>query len=298
MVTERSMDKGLHRSFIAFIHEREQIRRKKEAGQPAPWTRDKILQTYRFCNIRRRDDRVSRWVIDRIITPQKRNPNLWLQLALARYINWPDTINALMEARLWPVSKEPRFADIGDFLDTRARAGIKTWTGAYMIRAESNESAGWYDWGKGRYVSVVVVGGVWERRAQIVPHLKTSVQAAHEALMEHGYGWGSFMAGQVVADLTYCEQYLYAAPDLYSYAPLGPGSRRGLNRLLKRGLTQTISQDDACALMRSLCIDIHNMLAYDLNLHDVQNCLCEFDKYQRVKTGEGRPRSIYRSHAC
>ena len=26
---------------------------------------------------------------------------------------------------------------------------------------------------------------------------------------------------------------------------------------------------------------------------DVQNCLCEFDKYERVRLGEGRPKSKY-----
>jgi hypothetical protein len=32
----------------------------------------------------------------------------------------------------------------------------------------------------------------------------------------------------------------------------------------------------------------------DLTLMDIQNCLCEFDKYERVRLGEGRPRSYYK----
>ena len=45
---------------VYFITEREAIRLKKEAGEPKPWTSDPILQQYRFCNVRRMDDKVSK----------------------------------------------------------------------------------------------------------------------------------------------------------------------------------------------------------------------------------------------
>ena len=32
----------------------------------------------------------------------------------------------------------------------------------------------------------------------------------------------------------------------------------------------------------------------DLTLHDVQNVMCEFDKYLRVKFGEGTPKQVYK----
>jgi hypothetical protein len=30
-----------------------------------------------------------------------------------------------------------------------------------------------------------------------------------------------------------------------------------------------------------------------LHAQDLQNCLCEFDKYERVRLGEGRPKQRY-----
>ena len=30
-----------------------------------------------------------------------------------------------------------------------------------------------------------------------------------------------------------------------------------------------------------------------IHAQDLQNCLCEFDKYERVRLNEGRPRSNY-----
>jgi hypothetical protein len=293
------------RAFLHWVSERDSIQRKKESGEPAPWTKDRILRAYRFCNVRRKDDRVSRWIIEHLINARGNDrETLWIELALARYINWPPTINALMEAglwidgdaRLWKRNPEEVFEAIGGFLDRRVMEGHQTWTGAYMVRAESNPDAPWYSWGKGRYVANIVIGQLWAARDAVEPFLYVSVKNAHEVLMENGYGWGSFMAGQVVADLTYTPM-LRNAPDLYTWAPLGPGSRRGLNRLTGRGLTESWKIEDAVRMMVRLREDIIEHLGRsfnDLTLHDVQNCLCEVDKYLRVKNGEGRPRSLYR----
>jgi hypothetical protein len=32
----------------------------------------------------------------------------------------------------------------------------------------------------------------------------------------------------------------------------------------------------------------------DLHAQDIQNCLCEFDKYERVRLGEGTPKQLYK----
>ena len=284
------------KEFLHWVSERESIRQKRLLGEKAPWTRDPILRTYRFCNVRRRDDRVSQWIINHIITPYAGHPNLWIMLGLARYLNWPPTITALIEMRLWPLKKNPDWEAIGAFLDLRVKEGVQVYTGAYMIRAESNHDAEWYSWGKGRYVAEVVVGGLWADRAAVTPGLGRSVEAAWAAVKGH-YGWGSFMAGQLVADLTYTP-LLDNAPDLYTWAPLGPGSRRGLNRMHRQELTKVWSQDAAVEVMRHLRELILSELGLsfrEMTLHDVQNCLCEVDKYLRVKSGEGRPRSLYRS---
>lgn len=287
------------RDFLYWAMEREAIRLRRETGEKPPWTRDRILNTYRFCNVRRRDDRVSRWIEERVINGAHASGNgngstLWIELALARYVNWPDSINMLMEQHLWPDRPHPDWTAIGAALDHRVQAGYQTWTGAYMVRAESNPEASWYNWGKGRYVAEIVVGALWEERRLIEPNLRFTVQRAHETLAGY-YGWGSFMAGQVVADLTYTP-YLAKAPDLYTWAPLGPGSARGINRLTGRELRAPLKQADALPIMLELREELiarHAPFA-DLTLHDVQNICCEVSKWWRVKFGEGRPRSLYR----
>ena len=286
------------KTFLYWIEEREAIRLARVEGAKPPWTHDEILATFRFCNVRRRDDRVSQWIINRVLQPYANHPNLWIMAALARFVNWPPTLNALMELGYWPTQSDPDWRGIGEALDARVAEGEQTWTGAYMIRAESNPYAEWYDWGKGRYITEVVIGGLWEDQERVLPWITHGVEHAWTAIHGH-YGFGSFMTGQVVADLTYTP-LLSDAPDLYTWAPLGPGSKRGLNRLLGRGLKEGLKQDDAVNLMCELRDTILAKLGSvysDLTLHDVQNCLCEVDKYLRVYNGEGRPRALYRSHA-
>ena len=51
-------------TYLYWIEERESIRRKKEELRlEPPWTEDKILQEFKFCQVFREDDRTSRWVL-------------------------------------------------------------------------------------------------------------------------------------------------------------------------------------------------------------------------------------------
>jgi alpha-glutamyl/putrescinyl thymine pyrophosphorylase clade 1 len=44
---------------VAFIKERGAIKQRREAGKHWPWTVDRILATWRFCNIEREADRTT-----------------------------------------------------------------------------------------------------------------------------------------------------------------------------------------------------------------------------------------------
>src|SRR5262245_39207311 len=57
-------DKHLIKKLCYWISEREAVRQRKEAGNSKPWTADPLLQGFRWCNVRRMDDRVSKWLED------------------------------------------------------------------------------------------------------------------------------------------------------------------------------------------------------------------------------------------
>ena len=107
--TGRAMSPNYEPLFY-WIKEREFIRLRKAHGDRPPWTADTILATYRFCNLRREDDRVTIWIRENIRERFAGHPLLWLMLSMARQIDWPDTLAELIVADAWPDNPQFRGA--------------------------------------------------------------------------------------------------------------------------------------------------------------------------------------------
>lgn len=277
---------------LEFVQKRELMRKRKESGRLQPWSSDPILNEYRFCNVRRKDDRVSKWLLANVLTEAniKLDLNSFLLFsAWCRWINWPPTILAVMASGFYP-AKKVDWERLGKYID-----GLdgKVWTGAYMVRASTDPGVI-----KGVYISCQVIedslGGVVPK---IVPLLESGfvTRRAIWSLIKEQMFWGSFMAGQVVDDWAWTS-LLSDAPDNYTWAPQGPGSLRGLNRLLDVPLRTQHSEDVWLTHLRDVRSAIVSLGSEyeDVDMHSVQNCLCEYDKYERARLGEGRPRSKYR----
>jgi hypothetical protein len=282
-------------------------------------TADPALAAYSFCNVFRELDRVTQWIDRNIRQPFADHPDLWLMLAVARTINWPGTLQFLMnrgpvkcDFNAWP-NDLPHLAfspeALGDALDHWSALGQKVYTGAYMIRAASGREP-WGHWTKQQYIARIVIGRLWVDRARWRNILDTAeerseartnpawptLEGVWQAFQEPRYiGWGPFMAYQVVVDMRHT-RYLRRAKDINTWAALGPGSRRGLNRLAGRPLGYNLRQADGLEEMKALWAeqDAHRApWVPPIELSDIQNCLCETDKWIRATTGEGRPRSKY-----
>lgn len=261
-----------------WIQEREAIRLKKEAGEPKPWTDDSILQSFRFCCVRRMDDKVSRWLLDNWYNPNFDHPNMLPAIALARFINQP---HALAEVG-FPVVWDPEQIKVALYR-VKAR-GQTVFNAAYMVRGND---------GPDKIASVVDYNV--QPLVDDPPAIDTrKMQLAWEAL-ECRYGFGSFMAGQVVADLRWAVSGKWA--DRRKWAPMGPGSKRGLNRLLGQAIDEPMTQaeflDYLTQLMKIGRARLPKKLTRRLEAHDWQNCCCEYDKYCRTLLGEGRPKQLY-----
>ena len=290
-----------------FMRERHNIYLRRRNGYPGPWTEDPVLRDGRFCNIFRELDKVTIWVRRNIREPYADHPHLWLMLAIARYINWPPTLQALMDYNSWPSRDTWTPSDLTESLEHIASKGEKVYTGAYMIRAESDPKAPWYSWSKHRYIAEIVIGRLWEKREQWEALLAGGAYPGVPVRLEEvwGYfqssyyiGWGPFMAYEVVTDLRHT-RYLRDAPDIHSWANAGPGAIRGLNRLFGRDLNQQPKREQTNAEMLSIMTEFNRSPALwpsswpRLEMRDVEHSLCEFDKYLRVKNNEGKMRSKY-----
>lgn len=289
MLIEQSIKLSPLDRFVYWIKERHAILERRVAGLQKPWTDDTILQSYRFCNVRREDDTVTQWIRVNWREPHADDPNLWFALVLARLINWPETLAEIgypVGAKVW---QKQWFLNV---MKSRQREGKKIFTGAYMIHADAKHGGT-----KAEYLAEAVLSPMWEHREWLCNMRHTTLVEAFMALRQYR-DMGEFMAGQVIADLKYVPP-MTLAHDWWTWATPGPGSRRGLNRLCNRALNAKWTPGSEWDWHEELRERI-NLVAPQivssvgrLHAQDYQNCLCEYDKYCRVLHGEGRPRSKY-----
>lgn len=282
----------MEQELLHWVSEREKIRKLKESGAPRPWTKDHILQTYRFCNVRRKDDKVSQWLINNVYNKGWETPD-WQDFvmfaALCRHINWPPTIQEILEAGAYkPGIFLPGLAI--KVIEARKARGEKAYTSAYIIKGSGETGVA-----KSEYVvNFLCYSGI----SQCIDDLAFAISSKSKRRVietfDSIHNWGGFMAGQVADDLTWCS-LLKDATDIYDWAPIGPGSTRGFNRMMGRNLGSTIKDkewSDALKYWKALIVVELGDEFMDMTAHDIQNVLCEFDKYIRVKEG-GRMKSIY-----
>ena len=280
------------KEFVSFIKERHAIYEKKKAGLPKPWTKDPILQQYRFCNVYRELDTVTVWIRENWRDPWKNDPNVWFAMVVARVVNWPDTLYELSSAisNGSKINWSPRNFKLE--MDSRKSRGEKVWTGAYMIHADAKPGLT-----KAWYYADDVLTPIWEKRKEgcTIISGESSLQHAHRWLTQFR-DMGSFMAAQIIADVKYTP-LLANARDWWTWAAPGPGSLRGMSRVEFGDLGTKYTDSEwfeSLTELRDRTLPLFTKAGLaPLHAQDLQNCLCEFDKYERVRLGEGRPRSKY-----
>lgn len=280
--------------FWYWMNERHKIYRRKRMGLPKPWTEDAILRDYRFCNVFRELDTVTQWIRSNWSRPNDDHEWLWLAMTIARFVNWPDTLDELgYPSEGWTDSYEKHFVDT---LEDRRARGLQVYTGAYMVRGDIQ---GGYA-KKSEYLAYKVIRPMVEQRSDIVESFAhNSLEHTHRILCDF-YGVAGFMGYEIVTDLRHTS-FLRRAYDVFTWANAGPGAVRGLNRLHDRKLSGSIPQAQAVEEMRTILDrwpEAHAPMikcdpAIEVEMRDIEHSLCEFDKYERVRLGEGRPRSKY-----
>ncbi len=285
-------------SLAYWIQERERVRIAKESGAPKPWSQDWVFQETYFCNVRREDDRVTRWIRGNWSPDKIGWDDYEYAMVLARFLNWPDTLAKI--APLEDVNMLPAFDVIELLLENRAAQGLKVWGNAYVVTTHG------LPMGKAQYLCQRVLPAAYDllgasRWRQAYPTGGCTLAQRHEDYTRLE-GMGSFMSAQVLADLKNTPGHpLYTAKDWSTWSAPGPGSLRGLAWF--EG-TKVRERDYQLAIERVAYYLLRNHKeAYDLlrstnayddfNFQDLQNCLCEFDKYMRVRTGAGRSKRGY-----
>ena len=261
--------------FNNYMIERHSIYERRAEGQPYPWTDDPILKEYSFCNVYRELDRVTIWIRENWREPYADHPNLPFAMAMARQINWPDTLQEIGFPEHWNPER------IKAIMQGRLNRKEKVYTGAYMLTGTLGGT-------KVEQTIDKILTPLYEMPPRII---NNSLEETWKRYLPYP-GFSGFMAYEVVTDLRHTK-HLENAEDIMTWANPGPGAKRGLNRIHGRELEKSIPRKQLISEMKEL-LDVCNMAPLPLEMRDIEHCLCEFDKYERVRLGQGKPRAKYK----
>jgi hypothetical protein len=262
-----------------WINEREFMRVLRQTGVPAPWSKDPMMSDVRYCNVRREDDKVTRWLAE-----HWRHVGPWstISMVMARMVNWIPTLERFRKPQIACVLMKPE-QWVRECCNIMKKVQGQKWTNAYTISTCGKKM------GKEDYVFGYVLPQVI--KADFEDRYGNWLSDAH-SLLTSVDGLGSFLAAQVIADLkNTCGHALWGAIDWWEWSAPGPGSLRGLEAYYGRKVSpgqyqQAIAQCHA---------EVAPLLGVGrLHMQDFQNCLCEFSKYMRVLNG-GHARNGYRA---
>lgn len=258
-----------------WIQEREAIRINKEVDHLLPpWTDDRIMSHNRWCNVRRENDKVTKWIFSNFLPGNgNRDEEVPIALCIARLVNWPDTLKELgYPTHGWtPNYKQHWFNTFA----LRRVAREKMWTGAYMV------TGGYSAGGEPKEVIIArVLDGAAAACEDFVATRWHRLQDAATALEVPGLG--PFLVAQVIADLKNTG-WLSMATDWFTWCAPGPGSTMGLNFIHGRDRAKAIPASQFRDEVNDIRAFIARETDHNLCAQNTQNCLCELSKYIRAK---------------
>lgn len=283
-----------YEGFWAFLRERYQILLRREAGEPGPWTTDPVLQAWRFCNVRREDDRVTKWFRENIREPLRDSPDVLFATIAFRWFNTIETGELL---RPYLLRGEWNREEIELELTRWRDAGKTIFTNAFMVNSAP---------GKPKHVDVL-------------DNLELAWGLASDHYMLDQPGWtkeemfnqllrvprlGNFAAYQVVVDLQYT-YLLENAPDLNTFTVAGPGCAKGIGLCFDNDPSRykygsQADQEEMLKVMRNVRAmglaqsDLWPSEWPELPLSDIENGFCEYAKWRTGHAG-GRLKRRFKS---
>lgn len=284
--------------FWRFVCERQQVWwRRFVEGRPAPWTDDPILRRERFTNIYRELDPGTQYAIERILELDAPRSDKVFNVMMYRLVGRSDTHASMGFQYLEHF--DPR--NMERCLKKLRAEGKPPFTAAYMVSAYSSMGS------SDKIENITKLFSVLHSNFDgFFARLENSGSAAEaHATLSSVYGFGNFLAYQILVDLLYPLQGYDNRPLLPfshdEWASPGPGACRGIRMLLEPDTTQPLLE-----VMQWLRENQHSEFArldlvfpylkdehakeIPISLANIQNSLCEYHKYVKIGDGTGRGR--------
>ena len=303
--------------FLHFVNERYKIHLRKDIKQiHPPYTKDPILKQFRFTNIRREHDKETKWLIQHITSNSKlRYEDKLLNCILFRLFNKHETAELINMPIAFSKGYDPE--EYRELFEQKQQENphYVFFTGAFNTGG-LKRALKWYlpeDRPDNSMEMRVMYFMQYLLDEGITYYLTASDADSPEAvceLLQSYMGIGEFLAYQIFVDMTYIEKFPFSENE---FTIAGPGAKLGLKFLFNDRANMSAEElifwlRDNWEALNQYNIQNGNkhtvnpkILFSDLpeedrvmNVMSLENCLCEFSKYYKVHTGQGRPRQKYK----
>jgi hypothetical protein len=268
--------------FWRFTAERQAIFERRRVGSPAPWTSDRILGTYKFCNVFRAADRVSQYLIGDVAYGQENKDAADLAFEIVAFrtfskiATWTDLIEQL--------GGHPKISHLRDgsferALSTIRSRGDRIYTGAFILCATDAYGRGIKHLNHVELFKHMFLRENLAQRIAETPSLEALYKLIHEFPL-----MGDFMSYQTAIDLNYSTLVDFSEND---FTQPGPGALRGIRKVFSdlgdyapSDVIRWMADRQRLEFERRN-LKFEGLWGRDLQSIDVQNLFCETDKYCR-----------------
>lgn len=297
---KRDFDSGTStvEQFFAWINERHSIYERRSAGEPKPWTSWPEMLDYKFTNVFRELDRGT------LELRKMLKPTEHLRVAMT-----PTEVNALVIFNvIWyrMFNRAEHATDVGfvssfhqleDAMREKEARGERLFTSAHMTVGRAGESK--------LDTTLESLFHVFARSQELAEALGKCdrMEQAFELMTRKPFkffGVGRFIRYEIITDLRWYPVWAVGEPqDTCVWANIGPGCKRGLQRLgydvslesLIRLWVNAPYHLDSHVASHHASLTVPHWPPFELR--EIEHSLCEFDKFERTRTGVGRPKERY-----
>lgn len=274
---------NLFDTYWRFASERQRVFHRRVQGADPPWTDDPILMQYKFCNVYRASDRVSQYLIRRVIYQPGIDgldpEDMFLRVVIFRIFSRERTWDALEDATGGVSRRTLDVANLGDLLE-RLREQQPIYTSAFILAGHNP-----YGHAAKHRNHLELVRNMFQpgKLGRSLARAK-SLRDIYEAILQ----WpmmGVFMSYQIAIDLNYTSYMSFSEDE---FVVPGPGAQRGLEKVfLDDGglappelIMHMVRRQEEEFHQRG--IDFQNLFGRRMHAIDAQGLFCEVDKYSRV----------------
>jgi hypothetical protein len=278
---------GVYELYWTFASRRQEAFERRIAGLPRPWSEDRIIQEFKFCNVFRASDRVSQYLIRKVAYGggDATSDDRLFQIVAFRTFSNPQTWDGVVER----IGRPPALEDLASGVFEAALDDVKAergglYTGAFILCA--TKAFGFAE--KHRNHVALFKQMFLEQNAGRQIREANSLEEIVQFLESFPLT-GPFMSYQIAIDLNYSS---FVNFDENDFTQPGPGALRGIKKAFTSIGSYSPSEvilwmvDHQECEFKRLGLNFSGLWGRPLHAIDCQGLFCELDKYCREAVPE------------